>query len=121
MKARLRTKLIAAVALYVLLLAGVGWLGLSAAQSSLDGMHAAIQHHVREVAIVGELAREASSIQATSILHIATDDPDERQRYERQLSRATTEVSDLVDELEQTQIRFDDEGDIPPIEDFRQA
>src|SRR5438309_10939258 len=80
MKARLRTKLIAAVALYVLLLAGVGWLGLSAAQSSLDGMHAAIQHHVREVAIVGELAREASSIQATSILHIATDDPDERQR-----------------------------------------
>ena len=52
MKARLRTKLIGAVVLYVLLLAGVGWLGLSAAQSSLDGMHAAIQHHVREVAMV---------------------------------------------------------------------
>ena len=43
----LRAKLLAAVLLYVALLGAVGLMGLYAAQASLDGLHVAVEHHVR--------------------------------------------------------------------------
>src|SRR2546428_4463162 len=121
MKVRLRTKLLGTVLLYLLMLTAVGLLGLYAAQASLDGMHVAIEHHVREVTIVGELASEVSLTHSTVLLHILSDSPDEQAPYEGQIREREAAVNSLIDELEQTQVRFNDQGDLPPIEDFRRA
>jgi PAS domain S-box-containing protein len=121
MKARLRTKLLGAVMLYLCMLTVVGLLGLYAAQSSLDGMHAAIEHHVREVTIVGDIASQVSSTHSNMVLHILSESPDEQRRYERRIQASQQRVNVLIDELERTQIQFNDEGDLPPVLEFHQA
>jgi PAS domain S-box-containing protein len=119
--ARLRTKLLFAVLVYLLLLGAIGALGLYAAQASLDGMHAATEYHVREVAIVGELASEVSDTQSISLLHALTGSPDDQRRDERDMARRDLRVHALLDELETMQLRFEDEGELPVLDDFRQA
>jgi two-component system, sensor histidine kinase and response regulator len=121
MQARLRTKLLGTVLVYLLMLTFVGLLGLYTAQSSQAGMHAAIQHHVREVTIVGQLASEVGLAHSAVLLHILSDSPDEQRGYERQIRRHETRVGALMDELEDTQRRFNDQADIPSIQDFRRA
>jgi PAS domain S-box-containing protein len=121
MNIHLRTKLIGTVVLYVVLLAVVGALGLRAAQSSLDSMHAAIEHHVREVTIVGQLTSEVSLTQSTSVLHVLSDSVSGQQQLKEQLDQRDAKIQALIDELIATQVEFDDQDDIPPIDDFRQA
>jgi hypothetical protein len=49
---------VAAVLLYLALLGAVGLMGLYAAQASLDGLHVAVEHHVRELSLLDQIGAD---------------------------------------------------------------
>src|SRR5438067_13508246 len=68
----LRGKLGVAVFIYLGLLALVGLTGLYAAQVSLDGMHEAHVHHVKEVSLLANLSSAVERVQSTVLLLVLT-------------------------------------------------
>jgi two-component system, sensor histidine kinase and response regulator len=121
MRLRLRSKLLIGVLIYMALLAAVALPGVLAAQASLDAMHAAVDHHVREVSLVGQLAADVNLSQSNLLLHALSSSPEEEHRYEQELSRLATEVDSTLDELLQIQQRFNDRVDIDRLQTFRGA
>ena len=77
MRVRLRSKLLLGLAVYLALLAAVGVAGLHAAQVGLNGTYAAIEHHVREVDLVGQVSADVNLIQANPMLHALSSSADE--------------------------------------------
>ena len=69
MRVRLRSKLLLGVLIYLLLLGGVGLAGIYAAQVTLNGVHTLLDHHVREVSLVGELAADVNLFESDLLLH----------------------------------------------------
>jgi two-component system, sensor histidine kinase and response regulator len=117
----LRKKLVVGVFIYLGLLGLVGLLGLYAAQVSLSGMHAAVDHHVREVSLVGELAADVNHAQATLLLHALSRSLEEEGPYEDQVGQIQGRISTLVEELLAIQERFGDQPDIDRIYAFQTA
>ena len=115
----LRKKLVVGVFIYLALLAVVGLLGLYAAQVSLSGMHAAVDHHVREVSMVGELAADVNLVQSTLMLHALSRSVEEEGPYEQQVAELQHRVSNLVEQLLQIQEQFGDQTDIERIRSFQ--
>jgi two-component system, sensor histidine kinase and response regulator len=122
MRLRLRSRLFVGVLIYLLLLSLVGAIGFYAAQVSLDGMHSAVEHHVHEVSVVGELAANLNEVESMLLLHtISNVVPDDEQRYERQVYMLEARMDALLNDLRQTQERFHDQVDIDNIDAFRVA
>jgi two-component system, sensor histidine kinase and response regulator len=115
----LRKKLVVGVFIYLTLLAVVGLLGLYAAQVSLSGMHAAVDHHVREVSLVGELSADVNLVESTLMLHALSRSVEEEGPYEQQVVELQHRVSNLVEQLLQIQEQFGDEPDIDRIRSFQ--
>jgi PAS domain S-box-containing protein len=122
MRLRLRSRLFVGVLIYLLLLGLVGAIGFYAAQVSLDGMHTAVEHHVHEVSVVGELSSDLNEVESMLLLHTLSDVmPDDEQRYERQVYMLEARMDALLNDLRQTQERFHDQVDIDNIDAFRAA
>src|ERR1051326_5493117 len=121
MRLRLRSKLLIGVGVYMVLLAAVALPGVLAAQASLDAMQAAVEHHVREVSLVGQLAADVNLIKSNLLLHALSSSPDEERHYEQELSQRGAEVDAILDELLSIQQRFNDTVDIGRLESFRTA
>jgi signal transduction histidine kinase/CheY-like chemotaxis protein len=115
----LQAKLLASVLLYLGLLAVVGGLGLYAAQSSLSGFDTALQHNVREISTLSDITEEVNRVQSTALLHVLSDSPQDRTRYEQRLTELQANVERLLDEQLAIQLRFRDEGDVGRVERFR--
>ena len=82
MKFGLRHKLLAGVQVYLVLLACVGLMGLHAAQVSVDRLHVAAEHQLREVTLVSDLASQVGVSHAATLLHVLSDSAEERAGYE---------------------------------------
>jgi PAS domain S-box-containing protein len=121
MRLRLRSKLLVGVLVYLLLLGAVGVMGLYAAEVSLVGMHSAVDHHVHEVSVVGEMASDLNVLQTTLLLHTLSDSPEELSNYEQQVAQLEVRMAALIVDLRQTQERFDDLADIDRIDTFSSA
>ena len=61
------------MALYVILLAVVGLIGLYVAQSSLAGFDTALHHYVREISILSDVSEQVSHVHSTALLHVVAD------------------------------------------------
>jgi signal transduction histidine kinase/CheY-like chemotaxis protein/HPt (histidine-containing phosphotransfer) domain-containing protein len=121
MRVRLRSKLLLGVLIYLLLLGGVGLAGVYAAQVSLDSIHTVVEHHVRQVSLVGELAADVNLLQSDLLLHTLGRSPEEEHAYEQQVVQLEQRVNALVDDLLQIQVQFEDGADIERLHAFRAA
>ena len=115
----LRKKLVVGVFIYLALLSLVGSLGLYAAQESLSGIHAAVDHHVREINLVGELAADVNLVQSTLMLHALSRSVEEAGPYEQQIGELQHRVSQIVEELLDIQEQFGDDPDVQRIRAFQ--
>ena len=120
-KLSLRSKLLTAVLLYLILLVCVGLLGLYAAQDSVDRLHVAVEHHFREVNLLSELTSVASQSRATSLLHTLSSSPAEWERYEADIAQLEQQADALTQQFVQTQAAFGDQDDIEDIGAFSRA
>jgi methyl-accepting chemotaxis protein len=118
---KLRTRLLAGVSLYQLLLIGVGLIGLLAAQASLRGMDVAVEHHVAELAKLGALTSEVDHIHSLALLHGLTDSVDAQTLYENEITQSEARAASYVRELVAIQERFGDAADAEQIRDFRRS
>jgi signal transduction histidine kinase/HPt (histidine-containing phosphotransfer) domain-containing protein/ActR/RegA family two-component response regulator len=116
----LQGKLLLGVLLYIGLLAGVGGLGLYAAQASLIGFDTALQHHVREISVLSDIAETVDQVQTTALLHVLADTPEDRVQYEQRFAMLQAQVDRLVDEQITIEQSFQDESDLSRIERFRE-
>src|SRR5947209_7371826 len=121
MRVRLRSKLLLGVLIYLLLLGGVGVAGIYAAQVTLNGVHTLLDHHVREVSLVGELAADVNLFESDLLLHNLSTSEEEMRPYELQLSQLEERVNALVDELVQIQVQFGDQVDVERLNEFHAA
>jgi len=121
MKRGLRHKLLAGVQVYLVLLACVGLMGLHAAQSSVDRLHVAAEHRLREVSLVGDIASQVGLIHTATLLHVLSDSAEERAGYEEQIAHLEPTVGALVEEFLRSEARFDDQDDSERMEAFRLA
>jgi signal transduction histidine kinase/CheY-like chemotaxis protein len=120
-KLGLRGKLAVAVSIYLGLLALVGLTGLYAAQVSLNGMHEAHEHHVKETSLLANLAASVERVQSTVLLHVLTQSPAEQSAYEAQIADLEREIDALFDEEVDLQRTFGDKPDIDRFERLRGA
>jgi hypothetical protein len=118
---KLRTRLLAGVSLYQLLLIGVGLIGLLAAQASLRGMGIAVEHHIAELNKLGLLTSEVDHIHSLALLHGLTDSVDDQTLYENEIAQSEARAASYLRDLVQIQERFGDEGDAEQIRDFRRS
>jgi two-component system, sensor histidine kinase and response regulator len=121
MRVRLRSKLLLGVLVYLLLLGGVGLAGALGAQVTLDSVHALVDHHVREVSLLGELVADVNRVEADLLLHALSSSPEEEHTYEQEASRLESHVNALLDGLFQIQDQFEDQGDIERLIAFQAA
>ena len=121
MRVRLRSKLLLGVLVYLLLLGGVGAAGIYAAQVTLDTVHTLVDHHVREVSLVGDLAADVNLLQADLLLHNLSRSEQEMRLYEQEMAQVEGEVNALLDELVQTQVQFGDQADVARLSAVRTA
>jgi signal transduction histidine kinase/CheY-like chemotaxis protein len=117
----LRGKLGVAVFIYLGLLALVGLTGLYAAQASLNGMHMAHEHHVKEISLLANLSSAVERVQSTVLLHVLTESPAEQAAYEAQITDLEHEIDLLFDEEVDLQRTFGDESDVNLFEGLRGA
>ena len=117
----LRSKLLVGVFIYLGLLVSVGAMGLYAAVVSLDGMHAALEHHVRELSVLGKLATAVGRAQSTVLLHVLTDSANERAAYEADIAQLERDIEGLLDQEVDLQRSFGDQADIERFAAFRVA
>jgi two-component system, sensor histidine kinase and response regulator len=117
----LRRKLLAAVLVYLILLAVVGVLGLYTAQVGVERLNVAVAHHLREVSLVGDITSDVGLIRSASLLHVLTSSSAERNGYEAEIAELERTADDLVDELVRSEASFGDDQDIERIEAFRVA
>jgi signal transduction histidine kinase/DNA-binding NarL/FixJ family response regulator len=117
----LRDRLLGSVGLYVVLLGVVGVFGLYVAQASLAAFDTALQHNVREISILSDVSEALSRDQATALLHVVAETPEDRARYEQQLAELDASVDRLLDEQLVLQRYFADEGDIGRVQSLRSS
>ena len=84
MSVRLRSKLLLGVLIELLLLGGVGLAGACGAQVTLDSVHALVDHHVREVSLLGELAADVDGVASDMLLHALSSSPEQEHPYEQE-------------------------------------
>jgi Four helix bundle sensory module for signal transduction len=111
MKLGLRHKLLIMVQVYLVLLACVGLMGLHAAQVSIDRLHIAAKHHLREVNLVGDIASVVGRIHRSSLLHALSDSSEARQGYEEHIAQMESHVDSLVEEFQRSEAMFGDKDD----------
>jgi signal transduction histidine kinase/FixJ family two-component response regulator len=121
MRLGLRGKLGVAVFIYLGLLALVGLTGLYAAQVSLNGMHEAHEHHVKEISLLANLGLSVERVQSTVLLHVLTQSPAEQAAYEAQIADLEREIDLFFDEEVDLQRTFGDESDVMLFENLRGA
>src|SRR5438309_3127599 len=121
MRLGLRGKLGVAVFIYLGLLALVGLTGLYAAQVSLDGMHEAHEHHVKEVSLLANLSSAVERVQSTVLLHVLTQSAAEQSAYEAQIADLEREIDLFFDDEVELQRTFGDDGDVELFESLRGA
>src|ERR687886_2683728 len=96
-KLSLRRKLLAAVQVYLILLAVVGLLGLYTAQVGVERLNVAVGHHFREVSLVGDITSDVGLIRSASLLHALSNSSAERDRYEIEIAELEQQADNRVD------------------------
>ena len=119
MRYRLRTKLLGAALLYMVLLAGIGGFGVYTAQRNLSGLHTTAVHHVRELILVGEIRSAVSALSGTAALHVEADSDAERELYEDRLTADERELRRLLDALQVTETDSNDAADLRRLAVYR--
>src|SRR5919199_4003909 len=120
-KLSLRRKLLAAVQVYLILLAVVGLLGLYTAQVGVERLNVAVGHHFREVSLVGDLTSDVGLIRSASLLHVLSSSSSERDGYEGEIAALERQVDERMEELLRSEASFSDDQDVERIEAFRLA
>jgi hypothetical protein len=69
----LRSKLVVGISMYLGLLAFVGLMGLYDAQVSLNGLHDALEHHVRELSLLANLSSAVGRVHSVVLVHVLTN------------------------------------------------
>ena len=112
----LRSKLVVGISMYLGLLAFVGLMGLYDAQVSLNGLHDALEHHVRELSLLANLSSAVGRVHSVVLVHVLTNavtsGPAERAAYEAQTGELEREIDLLVEQQVDLQRTFGDQVDI---------